>query len=227
MINTHRKTRIIRPLLLLFLFFLQSFFLPVSSSGAELSMESCQEMTAPIGSKSKEGGLWAKFETSRSLRNHSIQTLKLDSKTKALLVMLDYICETLSGVPANELADFVNRGISRHGIDSFKEQQVELGNPKEEVDLWIQYSQYAKTIENRTLNVDAVLKTFKGTEELMDQYMSLWPMISSGKSAVSVLQETDELTQRIDDFFSNDPTAVQVKLERSKVPYWDVDGSLP
>ncbi len=227
MTHAGQKARLKRSVLLLVFLFLQNAFLPISSTSAELSIKSCQKTTKSLKSKreivAQNGGVWARFESVGALRDQSLTALRLDSRINSLLVTLDYICETLNGVPLNELAIFVNRSISRLGMEGFKKHQVSLGKTPTEVNIWIQFAQYAKAIENRALDKVSVSQTFQRAEEIVDQYLNLWEILSAVNDVSLALKDTTGLLARTDKFFIDDPTAARVRLELSKVPFWDVD----
>ncbi len=208
---------------------LMNLALPAPSFGAEFSIKSCQKTTQSLKTKkevaAEDGGVWARFESVGASSDQSLIALRLDSKINYLLNALDYICETLGGVPLNDLAIFVNKGVSRLGTEGFKEHQVFLGKPPTEVNIWIQFAQYAKTIENRTLDMPSVLHTLGRAEKIIDQYLELWKKLSSVNNAAVATNETKTLLQRTNEFFTDDPTASQARLEQSKVPYWDVNES--
>ena len=57
-------------------------------------------------------GMWGLFEKNRELQNNSVTAINLDRKVNSIIFHLEYLCETLNGIPMNEVARYVRDGIN-------------------------------------------------------------------------------------------------------------------
>ena len=77
-----------------FLLFVHVFLIgPWLLDVAEANSKACNKLTHPLHSKvnaiKDRGGMWARFENGRKLRDHSALALKVDSKVIGLMFTLD------------------------------------------------------------------------------------------------------------------------------------------
>ena len=116
------------------------------------------------------GDLWSIFEKFPTLRNHSPQGLKLDGMINETILNLKYLCETINGVPLNELAVYVSENIHKKGEKSFKEELKLYGKSEEEIEIWLKFAKSAQQNLTRTLNLNSILKTISDAADFIKKY---------------------------------------------------------
>ena len=111
----------------------------------------CHQKTLLLKQKKEiidlDGSAWEVFEKNPESRNYSIKGLKLDAKINQIVELADYICQTIKGVPLNELATYVLGELKSQGIINFKNQLREFGKPEAEIDIWFLYSKIASKFD--------------------------------------------------------------------------------
>lgn len=178
--------------------------------------------------KSKEevlatGGLWAIFEKSPTLRDRSVQGLKLDGKINEVVSNLRYLCETFNGVPLNELAVFVSQGVRQKGEKQFKEELLGFGKSGEEIDSWLKFSKLAQQHQKRILNLVSIQKTIHGATRYVEKYVELSQELYSKKMPLPLPAGVQELSTGITSFLSADPNMAVAIRENSQIPFWDTE----
>ncbi len=186
----------------------------------------CQEQLVPLGKQldqvMQQGGIWSQFEKYRDLRGQSPTALQLDSKMKRLLFSLQYLCETLDGIPFNDLAEYVDKEIRLKGESRFRKDLDILGKSEAEVEIWLTFREFAVKNQHRKLDESSVTETIKKSRTFFERYEALWNQIKPG-SGQSTLDRTRQLSQDLDDFHIRDSNLAQATSENAQVPYWDFD----
>ena len=62
-------------------------------------------------------GIWGLFQKTTDFKGNSVQGIKLDNKINTLLFHLEYLCNTIDGIPFNELSDYVSTSLAEKGAD--------------------------------------------------------------------------------------------------------------
>ena len=66
-------------------------------------------------------GIWGLFEKNRELQGNSAIAIDLDKKVNSIIFHLQYLCDTLHGIPMNEIARYVHDGIGAKGEKKLRE----------------------------------------------------------------------------------------------------------
>ncbi len=190
-------------------------------------IKQCKNMLSPIKVGQTEvthlGGVWSRFEQSKSLRPESTTALKLDTRINNLVFTLSYLCETLNGVPLNDLAFYVNSLLKKMTLNETRSHLIGLGKAAEKVEIWLEFTQKALKIEKRKLDFISVKSTIGSAEKLVQTYINLFNQIPSVASAKTVQKATLKLTTQIEDLVASDPNLTLASGELAMVPYWDFD----
>ncbi|MFQ5444080.1 MAG: hypothetical protein ACE5EK_05630 [Nitrospinales bacterium] len=163
------------------------------------------------------------LEKNPQLRNQSTLGLRLDSDINKMMNTLKYLCETENGVPLNDLARFVTYNLEKMGEKNFKENQVNLGRPPAEVDIWIKFGLSAKQLQHRTLDADSVRNSIQAGSVLLKKYQELAQRIMDEKTIETVIKDIESFSMEVQEFFSSDPNFIIAIKETSQIPFWDVE----
>ena len=95
----------------------------------------------------------------------SLSFIDLDRKINSIIFHLKYLCDTLNGIPMNEVARYVRDGIEKKGENGFRKELIDLGKPKTEIDIWFKFTRFSlknkNEIKHRTLDI-CLLTTYMG-----------------------------------------------------------------
>ena len=136
-------------MLLLFLVF------PQSSDANKSKIPICHDSIKPLHQK-REGvaeldGIWGLFEKNRELQGHSVIAINLDRKVNSVIFHLQYLCDTLNGIPMNEVARYVRDGINKKGEDNFRKELIILGKNETEINIWFEFTDFSLKNESITI----------------------------------------------------------------------------
>ena len=106
-------------------------------------------------------GMWGLFEKNRGLQNNSVTAINLDRKVNSIIFHLEYLCETLNGIPMNEVARYVRDGINKYGEDSFRKKLIILGKSEADIKVWFEFTNFSLKNEERLLNLNTVFESIK------------------------------------------------------------------
>tara|TARA_B100000686_G_scaffold354387_1_gene464354 strand:- start:3654 stop:4304 length:651 start_codon:yes stop_codon:yes gene_type:complete len=168
----------------------------------------------------ERGGIWSLFEKYPELKKSSARGLRLDQQINRLVNLSIYICETIRGVPLNDLAVYVIESVEELGEHKFRDQLRIFGKPEKEVDDWFRYTQFAIKFQKRLLNPERVKNSLSESAELLKLFNDL---TKNPINPNSLLRETVRLTEQIQNFLKNDPNMSQAIFEKAQEPYWDID----
>ncbi len=190
--------------------------------------QKCHDELSPL-KKTKdaiigEGGMWGLFERFKILRQESSKAMQLDSKIQQLVWLLDYLCETLEGVPLNELAVYLTENLKEKSKPQFKKELIVLGKSEAEIDLWFVFSDISKKNQTRKLNIKTVQNSIQIALPLLQKYKALAEEVDQSPD-IKQVERVDSLYQEIDQLEASDPYLSQALLETSQVPHWDIDES--
>lgn len=168
--------------------------------------------------------MWALFENSKILQEKSSKAIQLDSKIQQLIWLLDYLCQTVEGVPLNELANYLAANLKEKSKSQFKKELMILGKTEEEIDLWFVFSDVSLKNETRKLDLETVYNSMQKSLLLLHQYKALANEVTQSPHEKQI-QSVDNLYQNIEELESSDPYLAKALLETSQVPHWDIDES--
>ena len=213
-----------------FLLFLSILFVPIpGTSGQALGApqeKACLKTLRPLEQKkfsvSDLGGVWSLFEQSRQLRPDSTLALQLDHKVSKLLEDLKYLCTTLNGVPLNDLAEYLDRNLRIKSEQQFRKELAILGKSKDEVQIWIEFYNFARTHMDRKLDEQSVQSTIQKASGFFDRYVKFSDDIGQGTKDKTV-QDARKIIDDIQSFIQSDLNLSKAEHEMAQVPYWDFD----
>ena len=170
-------------------------------------------------------GIWGLFQKTTAFQDNSVQGIQLDNKINTILYHLEYLCNTIDGIPFDELSDYVSTNLAEKGAEKFKNELIILGKSEGEIDIWFEFAKFAVANRHRALDAQKIFQTIQIAQPFIKGYFELAEKINSKEKMGSVIQETEDLTKQIEAFFKTDPYMSQAIYENSRVPHadWDED----
>ena len=195
---------------------------------SEAQTQKCHGKLSPL-KKTKsaiigEGGMWALFERYKLFQEKSSNAIQLDSKIQQLVWLLSYLCETVEGVPFNELANYLTENLKEKSKPQFKKELIILGKTESEIDIWFTFSDISIKNKTRKLNAEIIYNSIQKAAPLIQQYKRLTEEIEQSPNTKQI-ESVDKLYQEIEQLKSSDSYLAQALLETSQVPHWDIDES--
>jgi hypothetical protein len=188
--------------------------------------QTCLDEVVPLEKEKAKvgqlGGLWSLFESSRHLRDQSVEAIKLDSKINQIVFTLKYLCRTLDGIPPNDLAQYIASEMKDQSVEDFRKEQKILGKSDGELDVWIQFYKFSKEHEHRRLNKTSVSSTIAKAQSIVEIYMDFAHRVQQSPRSKQA-EEARDLAQSIDQFFEQDSNMATAIEEIAQVPHWDLD----
>ena len=170
-------------------------------------------------------GMWGLFEKNRDLQNNSVTAINLDRKVNSIIFHLEYLCETLNGIPMNEVARYVRDGINKYGEDSFRKELIILGKSEADIKVWFEFTNFSLKNEERLLNLNTVFESIKNSSPFINSYVSLAQKINRREIDDSIVKNVSELSSKIELFFETDNYMNQALTENKNIPYVDINES--
>ena len=170
-------------------------------------------------------GMWGLFEKNRELQSNSVIAINLDRKVNSIIFHLEYLCETLNGIPMNEVARYVRDGINKYGEDSFRKELIILGKSEAEITIWFEFTYFSLENEERSLNLNTVFESIKNSAPFINSYVSLAQKINRREIDDSIVKNVSELSRKIELFFETDNYMNQALTENKNIPYVDINES--
>lgn len=210
------------------------FFLSEPSFAKEKGIPDCHEHIHPLHIERERvaelDGIWGLFEKNRSLQGSSVIAIDLDKKINSIIFHLQYLCDTLHGIPMNEVARYVRDGIEAKGQENFRKELIVLGKTEAEIDIWFEFTRFSLKNKERPLKLKSILKSIKDSASFIGSYVSLAQKIDrleieDSIKNNSVKNHVIELSSKIESFFKSDPYMDQALTENAKIPYYDINES--
>jgi hypothetical protein len=175
-------------------------------------------------------GIWGLFEKNRELQGNSAIAIDLDKKINSIIFHLQYLCDTLNGIPMNEVARYVRDGIETKGEEGFRKELIVLGKTEAEIDIWFDFTRFSLKNKERPLKLETILKTIKNSSSYINSYVSLAHKIYRGENEDSLKMgslknHVIELSKKIEGFFKSDSYLHQALRENANIPYYDINES--
>jgi hypothetical protein len=175
-------------------------------------------------------GIWGLFEKNRELQGNSAIAIDLDKKINSIIFHLEYLCDTLNGIPMNEVARYVRDGIQTKGEEGFRKELIVLGKTEAEIDIWFEFTHFSLKNKERPLKLKSVLKSIKDSASFISSYASLAQKINrreieDSSKMGSFKNRAIELSKNIERFFKSDPYMHQALRENANIPYYDINES--
>jgi hypothetical protein len=200
----------------------------MATAWSQTQTQKCHDKLSPL-EKTKsaiigEGGMWAVFEHHKIFRKKSSNAMQLDSKAQQIIWLLNYLCETIEGVPFNELATYLTENLKEKSKPQFKKELIILGKTEEEIDIWFTFSDISLKNKIRKLNAEAIHNSIQKAAPLIQEYKRLTEKIYQSPD-IKQLESVNDLYREIEQLESSDSNLAQALLETSQVPHWDIDES--
>jgi hypothetical protein len=193
---------------------------PLLLGAAQAGSNACEDLTHPLHSKvnviKDRGGMWSRFEMGRKLQNHSALALKIDSKIIGLMFTLDYLCDTLDGIPFNDVAEYIVPQVKEMGEEGFIRKHVDLGHSMKDVTDWVNYGRFSVKNQTRKLKLDQIRKTVDQARDPVERYEKLY---KKTQAAPAVIAETTALIADIEKLHATDSYLKQADYENNQVPH--------
>ena len=170
-------------------------------------------------------GMWGLFEKNRELQSNSVIAINLDKKVNSIIFHLEYLCDTLNGIPMNEVARYVRDGINKYGEDSFREELIILGKSEAEITIWFEFADFSLKNEERSLSLNTVFESIKNSAPFINSYVSLAKKINRHEFDDPIVKNASELSRKIELFFETDNYMNQALTENKNIPYVDINES--
>ena len=170
-------------------------------------------------------GMWGLFEKNRELQNKSVAAINLDRKVNSIIFYLEYLCETINGIPMNEVARYVRDGINEKGEDNFRKELIILGKNETEIKIWFEFTDFSLKNEKRSLNLNTILQSITNSAPFINLYSALAQKINQRQIDDSIVKNVSDLSSKIDLFFETDSYMNQALIENKNIPYVDINES--
>ena len=170
-------------------------------------------------------GMWGLFEKNRELQNNSVAAINLDRKVNSIIFHLEYLCDTLNGIPMNEVARYVRDGINENGEDNFRKELIILGKNEAEIKIWFEFTDFSLKNEERSLNLNTILQSITNSAPFINLYAALAQKINRREIDDSIVKNVSELSSKIELLFETDSYMNQALTENKNIPYVDINES--
>lgn len=210
------------------------FFLSDSSFANEKGIPECHARIKPLHIERERvaelDGIWGLFEKNRALQGNSAIAIDLDKNINSIIFHLQYLCDTLHGIPMNEISRYVRDGIEAKGEEGFREELIVLGKTAAEIDIWYDFTQFSIKNKERPLELKSIIKSIKGSAPFIDTYVSLAQKLDRRELTNSqkldfLKNQVIELSKNIEGLFKSDPYLHQAFRENAIIPYYDINES--
>ena len=214
--------------LLLTILFCSLIFASTSLASQE-SITECHSHIKPLHQEREKvaqlDGIWGLFEKNRELQGNSVLAINYDRKVNSIIFHLEYLCDTLDGIPMNEVARYMRDGINEKGEEGFRKELIILGKVESDIDIWFEFLQFSLKNKERPLKLNSVIKTIKSAAPFIDSYVSMAGKGDRREIDGSTLKNVKELSSKIDIFFKSDNFMNQALTENKSIPYVDINES--
>ena len=213
--------------------FLISFFFLFAISNITFAnqgpISKCHSQINPLHQErdkvSQLDGIWGLFEKNSVLQGNSVLAINIDRKINSIIFHLQYLCDTLNGIPMNEVARYVRDGIEEKGENRFRKELIDLGKPETEIDIWFAFTRFSQKNKERSLDLKSITDSIKGAVPFIDSYVSIAEKINNQEIDDSIIKSVEKLSTEIDNFFLVDKYMNQALTENRNIPYVDINES--
>ena len=190
--------------------------------------QKCRTQLSPLlkttNTITEDGDMWARFERDTLLSPDSSKAMQLDSKVQQLIWLLDYLCETIKGVPLNDLAVYLTENLKEKSKKEFKAELIVLGKTRAEIDIWFAFSDLSLKNEGRKLEEGVIYHSIQKALPLLLKYKTLAEEVKQSPDKKHI-ERVNQLYQEIDQLEPSNAYLAQALWETSQVPHWDIDES--
>ena len=168
-------------------------------------------------------GVWGLFQKRPELQDHSSLSINLDKSINSIIFHLEFLCDTIDGIPFDELSDYVSVSLAEKGAEKFKQELIILGKNESQIKVWFEFSKFAIANRYRALDPEKISHSIQISQPLIKSYLELAKRIDRKEGIESVIQETKSLKDQIENFFKTDDYMSQAIHENAQIPYADWD----
>ena len=209
----------------LILFVFCTFVSSVLASPSEIPL--CHKQLTLLKTPREEvasyDGIWGLFQKNKELQGSSVEGISLDKLINSMIFNLEFLCDTIDGIPFDELSDYVTVNLTEKGEKKFRQELIILGKNEEQIDVWFKFAKFAVAKRYRALDAKKVHATIQSAEHFVKSYLELAKRINRKIKLYLVIQETQNLTKNIQKFLESDLYLSQAIHENSQIPYADWD----
>ena len=200
----------------------------VSTSWAGPSeISTCRKQIIPLKELGEQvaelDGVWGLFQKRPELQDHSSLSINLDKSINSIIFHLEFLCDTIDGIPFDELSDYVSVSLAEKGAEKFKQELIILGKNEGQIKVWFEFSKFAVANRYRALDPEKISHSIQVSQPLIKSYLELAKRIDRKEKIEPVIKETKSLTDQIENFFKTDPYMSQALHENAQIPYADWD----
>ncbi|MZH02927.1 MAG: hypothetical protein F3745_05915 [Nitrospinae bacterium] len=168
-------------------------------------------------------GVWGLFQKNSELQNDSVLSINLDKAVNSIIFHLGFLCDTIDGIPFDELSDYVTVNLEKKGKEKFKQELIILGKSEGQIKVWFEFAKFAVENRYRALDPEKISQSIEAAHPLITTYVELAKRINRKENLDTVINTTQTLKEQIDSFFKTDPYMSQALHENSQIPYADWD----
>ena len=154
------------------------FFFSTPSFANEKDIAECHKNIIPLHIERERvaelDGIWGLFEKSSALQGNSAIAIDLDKKINSIIFHLQYLCDTLHGIPMNEIARYVRDGIDAKGKENFRDELIVLGKTDAEIKIWFEFTRFSINNKDRPLKLKSIIKSINDSTHFIDSYSSVF-----------------------------------------------------
>lgn len=198
---------------------------PIWASPAEKStcLKQVALLKVPRDQVAEFDGIWGLFQKNAELQGFSALSINLDKMINSMIFHLEYLCDTIDGIPFDELSDYVSTNLTEKGAQKFKEELIVLGRNEGQIEVWFEFTKFAVANRYRVLQPEKIALTSQSAQPFIKRYLQLAKRIDRKENLGSVIEEAQTQTNQIQTFFETDPYMSQAIHENSQIPFVDWD----
>ena len=168
-------------------------------------------------------GIWGLFQKRPELQGNSALSINLDRSVNSIIFHLEFLCDTIDGIPFDELSDYVSVSLAEKGAEKFKQELIILGKNEGQIKVWFEFSKFAIANRYRALDPEKISHSIQMSQPFIKSYLELAKRIDKKEGIESVIQKTKSLKEQIEKFFKTDAYMSQAIHENAQIPYADWD----
>ena len=195
--------------------------------GSVKDMASCLALLKPLDSKrtavQNGGGMWGAFERSPEVRSYSKNGMQIDSRINKLIFSLGHLCRTAKGLPQNNIARVISQKVSKNGVEAVTREFMDLGEPKKDIEIWLEYAGYWEKNQKRDLSYEYIEGLMAQSAPLINFYEELTSQQVDANSKPGFLSDSVTLLETVKKLSSTDEYMVLALSEEKDAPYENLD----
>jgi hypothetical protein len=198
-----------------------------SSWAGPSEISTCLKQVVPLKDLREQvaelDGIWGLYQKNSELQDRSALSINLDKAVNSIIFHLEFLCDTIDGIPFDELSDYVSVNLAEKGEEKFKEELIILGKNEGQIKVFFDFAKFAVANRYRVLDTKKIVHSIQSAHPLIKSYLELAKRIDRKEDMSLVVKTTQSLTEQIDSFFKTDPYMSQALHENSQIPFADWD----